>query len=147
MLQDENGPRTFVIRANVPPTTIIAPARAILADLDRRVAINAVRPMTEVRDAALAKRKFVMMLVLTFAAAGLLLALVGVYGVMAQLARGRRREVGAGVAVAASLPTRGARHESIQRKHCEPSDLRVLSDRPAGERPARSSWQVVTTGW
>ena len=44
-----------------------------------------------------------MTLVLAFAGAGLTMALVGVYGVMAQLARGRRRELGIRLALGAPL--------------------------------------------
>src|SRR5215207_1618315 len=36
VVQDENGPRVFVLRTTVPPTSIVAAARGVLVDLDRK---------------------------------------------------------------------------------------------------------------
>ena len=53
------------------------------------------------RVAALARQRFMLTLLGAFSIVGLVLAVVGVYGVMAQLARGRIREMGIRIALGA----------------------------------------------
>ncbi len=101
--QDAPGSRVLLLRTAFDPTALIPSVRSAIAAVNGAVAINKLQPMTAIRDAALARRRFMMTLVTTFAGAGLSLSLVGVYGVMAQLARGRRREIGIRVALGAPL--------------------------------------------
>jgi ABC-type antimicrobial peptide transport system permease subunit len=69
--------------------------------LDSLLAINSNRPMTEVHSEAMSRERFTSALVLVFAVTGLALALVGVFGVLAQLVQARAREMGIRLALGA----------------------------------------------
>jgi putative ABC transport system permease protein len=97
-------PRTrmfLVMRTTGDPTTLGPSVRNLVAQLDPDLAIVSMRTMDEVRAASLARQRFLMTMLLVFAGAGLLLAVIGVYGVMAQLARRRTREMGIRLALGA----------------------------------------------
>jgi putative ABC transport system permease protein len=100
--QASGNPMTLVIRTSESPGALAAPVRALVADLDPDLPILGLRTMEEVWDASLDTPRFLLAMLATFAAVGLLLAMVGVYGVMAQFARGRRHEMGIRLALGAS---------------------------------------------
>lgn len=91
---------SFVVRTPGDPTALGAVRRAVAA-ADPNLAIMALESMERVRARSLARERFLTTLLLVFAGVGLALAMVGVYGVMAQLARRRMREMGIRVALGA----------------------------------------------
>jgi putative ABC transport system permease protein len=105
--QENSRLMSVVARTQGEPMAIAPAVRRIVSDLDSQLAIAAMRRMTDVRAASMSRDRFLMTLLSMFAVLGVVLAIVGVYGVVAQLARSRMREMGIRIAL-------GARGRSVQ---------------------------------
>ena len=91
----------LLLRTAGDPASLGPAVRRTVAELDRSLALESMRTMNDVRSQSLARERFLTTLLLLFASVGLALAVVGVYGVMAQMARRRVREMGIRIALGA----------------------------------------------
>jgi predicted permease len=92
----------YVVRAEGDPRMLSAAVRRIVRSLDPSRPIFAVKPVQDVLDASLDQPRLNARAVTAFAAAALLLAGLGLYGVMTLVVGERRRDLGVRIALGAS---------------------------------------------
>jgi len=128
----------LIVRSALDPSSMVEPIRRAVREIDPELPLANIRPLESVAGAAMATRRLTLWLVGAFGLTALFLAVVGIYGVMAQDVAQRNHEFGIRQAL-------GASRAEIMRLVLSTGAVMTLAGLVSGVALALGTTQLLTT--
>ena len=94
-----------MVRTKLPPEALASSVMKSLRSLNPAQPAAELRPLQQIVDQSVSPRRFFVLLVASFAVLGLILASLGIYGVISYSVMRRTQEIGIRMALGATAPT------------------------------------------